>query len=151
MKQNNNKEINNISFSTEEEKLLKKYLDEYNDLYEKILLLCSDDFLQLIRKRVEITLKEKFNGFSQDSKKVVENFIMEKVYINDYKYALFVKKNILKRIPSEVNIFKEEIIPHCEKDKKDGYYIHTCGHKFQVFKYKPNNNISIFLKNNNNI
>ena len=63
MKQNNNKDINNISFSTEEEKLLKKYLDEYNDLYEKILLLYSDDFLQLLRKRVEITLKEKFNGF----------------------------------------------------------------------------------------
>ena len=150
MKQNNNKETDNISFSAEEEKLLKKYLDEYNDLYEKILLLYSDDFLQLLRKRVEITLKEKFNGFSQNSKKVVENFIMEKVYIHDYKYALFVKKNILQRIPSEVNIFNEEIIPHCEKDKKDGYYMHTCGHKFQVFKYKPNNNISILLKNNNN-
>ena len=28
-----------IKFNSEEEKLLKKYIDEYNDLYQKILIL----------------------------------------------------------------------------------------------------------------
>ena len=142
---------NNILFTSEEEKLLKKYLEEYNELYQKILHMSSNDFFQILVKRVEINLKEKFNGFSQNSKTLVENFINEKVYKYDYKFALFVKKNILQRNSSEKEsfLFKEEIIPHCENDKNDGYYIHTCGKRFQIFKYKPNSYLSIFFKNKN--
>ena len=152
MKSNFNEKKNNISLSSEEEKLLKKYLEEYNELYQKILLLSTDDFFQTLKKRVEITLKEKFNGFSDKSKRVVENFILEKIYSNDNKYALFAKRSIILRNTSEMNLhyFNDEIIPHCEKDKKEGYYIHSCGQKFQIFKYKANNEISILNKSNNN-
>ena len=143
-----NQNNNNISFTSEEEKLLKRYLDEYNELYQKIIILSSEDFIQMMKKRLEITLKEKFNGFSQKSKSVVENFIIEKIYSNDYKYALFAKRNILLRNTSEINshYFNYEIIPHCDNDKKDGYYVHTCGNKFQIYNYKPIN----YLNNNNN-
>ena len=148
MQKNFNEKNNNISLSPEEEKLLKKYLEEYNELYQKIFILSTDEFIQSLTKRVEITLKEKFNGFSQKTKKFIENFILEKIYSNDYKYAIFAKRNILQRNSSEINFhyFNDEIIPHCDNDKKGGFYIHTCGNKFQTFNYKPLNELSIIYK-----
>ena len=137
---------NIILLNYEEEKLLKKYIEEYNELYQKILLLSPNDFIQNLSKRVEIVLKEKINGFSASNKSKVENFILDKVYSNDYKFSLFAKRSILQRNLDEKNnhIFSSEIIPHCINDKKDGYYIHTCGNKFQIFKYKNNNNFENF-------
>ena len=131
---------NIILLSPEEEKLLKKYIEEYNELYQKILILSPSDFIQTLTKRVKIVLKEKINGFSQNNITKVENFILEKIYANDYKYSLFAKRNILQRDINEMNnhYFIGEIIPHCDKDKKEGYYIHSCGKKFQIFKYKNN-------------
>ena len=148
MQKNFNEKNNNISLSSEEEKLLKKYLDEYNELYQKIIILSTDEFIQSLTKRVEITLKEKFNGFSQKTKKFIENLILEKIYSNDYKYAIFAKRNILQRNPSEIDFhyFNNEIIPHCDNDKKEGFYIHTCGNKFQTFNYKPLNELSLIYK-----
>ena len=132
---------NIILLNSEEEKLLKKYIEEYNELYQKILIISPNDFIQILTKLVKIVIKEKFNGFSQNNISKVENFILEKIYANDYKYSNFAKKSILQRDNNEVNnhYFTSEIIPHCENDKKDGYYIHTCGKKFQIFKYKNNN------------
>ena len=43
-----------ISFSFEEEKFLKKYLEEYNDLYQKILILSPNDFIQILKKMLLI-------------------------------------------------------------------------------------------------
>ena len=139
-----------ISFSFEEEKFLKKYLEEYNDLYQKILILSPNDFIQILKKMLLISLKEKFNGFSKDIKSKTEDFIIEKLYCHDYKYALFAKRNILNRRTNQYFTLKEneEIIPHCNKCKKDGYYIHECGNKFQIYKYKP---LNAFLDNNNDI
>ena len=152
MKQNINIK-NNISFTSLEEKLLKKYLEEYNELYQKILIMTPNDFIQSMVKRVEITMKEKFNGFSNDTKTKIKDFIIEKIYCHDYKYALFAKKSILKRKQDQIisHYFNNEIIPHCEKDKKDGYYIHICGEKFQIFKYKPINYLSLVNKSNKDI
>ena len=130
---------NQISFNSEEEKLLKKYLDEYNDLYQKILIYTPNDFIQILKKMLLISLKDKINGFSKEIKYKIEDFIIEKIYCHDYKYALFVKKNLLNKknnhffsSPKE----NEELIPHCNKCKKDGFYIHECGNKFQIYKYK---------------
>mgnify|MGYP007056192494 CR=1 FL=1 len=129
---------NIILLSPEEEKLLKKYIEEYNELYQKILILSPNDFIQTLSNRVKIVLKEKINGFSSNNITKVENFILEKIYSNDYKHSLFAKRSILQRDQNELNnhYFNENIIPHCNNDKKDGYYIHSCGKKFQTFKYK---------------
>ena len=131
---------NIILLNREEEKLLKKYIEEYNDLFQKILILSPNEFIENLSKRVEIVLKEKINGFSSQNKTKVENFILDKIYSNDYKYSLFAKKSILQRNSSEKNnhYFNNEIIPHCINDKKDGYYVHSCGNKFQTFNYKNN-------------
>ena len=83
-----------IKFDSEEEKLLKKYIDEYNDLYQKILILSPNDFMQILKKMLLISLKEKFNGFSKETKSKIEDFIIEKIYCHDYKYALFAKRRL---------------------------------------------------------
>ena len=141
---------NIILLSSEEEKLLKKYIEEYNELYQKILILSPNDFIQILSKRVKIVLKEKINGFSSINITKVENFILEKIYSNDYKHSLFAKRSILQRDQNELNnhYFNENIIPHCNNDKKDGYYIHSCGKKFQIFKYKNNINLGNITQKN---
>ena len=141
---------NIILLSSEEEKLLKKYIEEYNELYQKILILSPNDFIQILSKRVKIVLKEKINGFSSSNITKVENFILEKIYSNDYKHSLFAKRSILQRDQNELNnhYFNENIIPHCNNDKKDGYYIHSCGKKFQIFKYKNNINLGNITQKN---
>ena len=135
--------INNIiPFYGDEEKLFKKYIEEYDDLYQKIFLLTPYDFKQNLIKRVEIAMKGKFNDFPSSLKSRIEEFITEKIYSLDYKFAQLVKRNILHRNPEECELhyFSYDIIPHCDNDKKDGYYIHTCGEKFQSYRYKPLNN-----------
>ena len=134
MKKNKNGQKNNaISFNLEEEKLLKKYIDEYNDLYQKILILSPNDFIQILKKMIAISLKVKFNGFSKEIKLYIEEFIVEKIYCHDYKYSLFAKRSLNNRKNNQYFSLKEneELIPHCDKCKKDGYYIHECGNKFQ--------------------
>ena len=152
MKEDKKKKKTN-TFNEEEEKLLKKYLDEYNDTYPKILLLNPFEFFQNIIKGVELTLKEKFNGFSPNSKSKIEEYIIEKIYPSDYKFALFIKKNIKNRTKEELSshYFEGEILCHCEEDKCNGYYVHSCGERFQYFKYKvSNSNITNFDNNNKN-
>ncbi len=147
------KSKNNILLSSEEEKLFKKYLEEYHELYQKILILTPNDFIQSMKKRVEISMKEKINGFSNTTKSKIEDLIIERIYCRDYKYALFAKKKIINRKKTEINThyFNNQIIPHCEKDKKNGYYIHTCGEKFQTYKYKPINYSLLVKYDKNNL
>ena len=150
-----NKKNQNIIFTEEEEKLLKKYLVEYNETYPKILLLNPFEFFQNILKGLEFSLKDKINGFSSSSKSKIEDYLIEKIYPSDYKFALFIKKNIKHRTPEEISshYFKGEILSHCDDDKCNNYYVHTCGEKFQYFKYKVTNNSTInsrFEKDSNN-
>ena len=139
----NDQNENENSFSEEENKLLKKYIEEYNDLYQKILILSQSEFFENIRKRVEIVVKSKLKNYSPNSILNIENYIKENIYNPDYKLALIIKKNITNRTKREIALhyFRGEIIPHCSEDKKDDYYIHTCGQRFQFFRYKSNNNI----------
>ena len=147
-----NKKQKDIIFTEEEENLLTKYLEEYNDTYPKILLLNPLEFFQNILKGIELTMKEKINGFSQESKTKIEEYIIEKVYPSDFKFATFVRKNIKNRNSSEISshYFKNEILNHCDNDKCNGFYIHSCGEKFQYFRYRTSNNLnnSIIYKNN---
>ena len=133
---NNNECI--ISFTDEEKKLLKKYLEEYNDMYQKILILSQKEFIEKLIKHIELSLRSKKNKYSEKSRKKVLEFLIEKIYQSDYKYAEIIQKSITKRNRYELskNYFKGEIIPHCDKDKKNGFYVHSCGEKFQIFKYK---------------
>ena len=147
-----NKKQQNIIFSEEEEKILKKYIEEYNDTYPKILLLNPLEFFQNIIKGLELSLKEKINGFSSTSKSKIEDYLIEKIYPTDFKFALFIKKNIKNRSKEEISshYFKGEILSHCDDDKCNGYYVHSCGEKFQFFRYKKSKNTFDINSNNSN-
>ena len=134
----NNGDENEILFTEDEMKLLKKYIGEYNDIYQKILILTPYDFIKKLIKHVELSLRSKKYKYSKKTKDKIQEFVKEKIYQPDYKYAEIIRKNIDKRNIYELskNCFKGEIIPHCEHDKKNGFYIHSCGEKFQTFKYK---------------
>ena len=127
--------------TVEENRLLKKYIEEYNDLYQKILILSETDFLENIKKRVEIVIKSKIKNYSENSITNIENYLKDNIYLPDYKFATIIKKNVLNRTKREIALhyFRGEIIPHCSEDKKDDYYIHICGERFQFFRYKSNN------------
>ena len=71
-----NKKQKEIKFNEEEENLLSKYLEEYNDTYPRILILNPLEFFQNILKGLELTMKEKINGFSQESKTKIEEYII---------------------------------------------------------------------------
>ena len=137
-KENNINKENKISFTEDEKRLLKIYMEEYNDMYQKILILTADDFAKKLIKHVELSLRSKINKYSQETRDKIQDFLMEKIYQPDYKNAQIIRKNIIKRNIYELskNYFKDEIIPHCDKDKKNGYYMHSCGEKFQTFKHK---------------
>ena len=151
-KENNTNKDNTTSFEEDEKKLLKKYIEEYNDMYQKILILTPNDFIEKLIKHVELSLRSKINKFSQKTRDKIQKFITEKIYESDYNYAQIIQKNILKRNRYELskNIFKGEIIPHCDKDKKTGFYIHSCGERFQTFKYKISYDYYIMNSDKNN-
>ena len=54
------------NFSKEEQKLLNIYLNEYNDIFQSILLMPPNEFIHNIIKRVQITLKKKCFGIRND-------------------------------------------------------------------------------------
>ena len=114
--------------SIEEKKLFKKYLEEYNDLYQKILLLSPTEFINKLILLVEYSLRSKNNKYQKKTKEKIEEIITEKYYKIDYKIAQKIKTKIKNGTNKEY--FKGEILPHCDKDKKNDYYIHTCGEKF---------------------
>ena len=143
---------NNLtSFEEDEKKLLKRFIEEYNDMYQKILILTTDEFINKLIKHVELSLRSKINKYSQKVRDNVQDFIKEKIYKSDYDYAQIIQKSIERRNRYELskNIFRGEIIPHCDKDKKDGFYIHSCGERFQIFKYKISYDYYIMNLNKN--
>ena len=126
----NCKVSNYKSLSNEEMKLLNIYISEYNDIFQTILLYPPSEFIQNIIKRVELSLKKKFNEIPLIYKNRVENFLTEKIYSKDYKVAInafkIIKNKIINNSNSK-NIFNGKILEHCINDKKNGFYIHSCG------------------------
>ena len=133
------------SLSLEEKKLFKKYIEEYNDLYQNILLLSPSEFITKLNKLVDYSLHNK-NKYSEKAKEKIKEIITEKYYKFDYKFAQKIK---LKLIKENKTYFKGEILSHCDKDKKDDYYIHSCDEKFLIFE--KDKNIFLFCEKCNMI
>ena len=118
--------------SLEEKKLFKKYIEEYNDLFQKILILSPSEFIPKLNQLVEYSLNSKKNKYSKKTKEKIENLITEKIYKKDYNLVQKIKLKITTDINKEY--FQGEILPHCDKDKKEGHYIHSCDEKFLFFE-----------------
>jgi hypothetical protein len=142
------KDIEKIELIDEEKKLLIKYLNEYNEIFERILKLSQNEFISNVRKRVEIELKDKINNYSSVEKRKIEKYVIENYYLPDLKLALIIKKHIINQTNKDKDKFfsEEEIIPHCEYDKNNNYYIHSCGEKFYYFKYKVSKKNNFYFR-----
>ena len=128
-----------ILFTEEEQKLIKKYLEEYNDIFQKILIYSKEEFFSNLNKRVKKSEKLKNHKISKSNYQKIEDYIMENLYKYDFKCSLIVKNTILQTKIKKLNqyIFEDEIIPHCDFDKNsDGLYIHSCGEIFYYVKFK---------------
>ena len=137
--------------SHEEQSLLYLYLIEYNDIFQYIYIQTPREFIKNVIKRVELTLKKQFNDIPEKIRFKVEDYFSEQIYAKEYKLASMAIKLIQKRLkdPNQnPNIFNGKILNHCNHDKKNNFYIHSCGEIFYTFKYKINNNNNY---NNDNI
>ena len=105
---------NNIIFNKEEEKLFKKYIEEYNELYEKILILCPNDFIQSLIKRVEITLKDKINGFPKSTKSKRNSKSRSKTVLSRHTSKKSVGKEdnhvSSKKMPENIDYENEDLL-----------------------------------------
>ena len=84
---NSKKNLSLDSLSQDEQKLFNIYLNEYNDIFQTILLLPPCEFMHNVSKRVELTIRKKFNDISSLTREKVEEFLTEQVYSREYKYA----------------------------------------------------------------
>ena len=80
------------NLSKEEQKLFNIYLNEYNDIFQMILLMPPNEFIHNIIKRVQITLKKKFNDININIRTKIEEFLTEQIYSKEYKYATLALK-----------------------------------------------------------
>ena len=123
------------NLTKEEQNLLNLYLNEYEEMFQFILIQSQKEFMENIIKRVELTLKKKINDIPLIYKKHVEQFLIDQIYIKEY----IIISNCLKSIKHNLNdssfFFNGKIIEHCENDKKNGFYIHSCGNKFYSSNY----------------
>ena len=138
--------IKDLSLNEEEQKLIKKYIEEYNDIFQKILIFSKEEFFSNLTKRVEISEKLKHHKINKPINQKIEDYITENLYKYDYKCSSIVKTTILQKNKKELNqyIFDDEIIPHCDFDKNsDGLYTHNCGEKLYYIKYRKSSNEKI--------
>ena len=128
---------NSKQLNQEEQALLNIYLIEYNDMFQNIYIQTPKEFIKNIIKRVELTLKKQFNDIPEKIRTKVEDYFSENIYAKDYKLASMAIKIVQKRLNEpnhQPNIFNGKIINHCNNDKKNNNYIHSCGEVFYTFK-----------------
>ena len=123
------------NLTKEEQNLLNLYLNEYEEMFQFILIQSQNEFIDNIIKRVELSLKKKINDIPLINKKHVEEFLIEQIYKKEYIIISNCLKSINYNLNDTLNFFNGKIIEHCEKDKKNGFYIHSCGNKFYSCYY----------------
>ncbi len=123
------------NLTKEEQNLLNLYLNEYEEMFQFILIQPQNEFIDNIIKRVELSLKKKINDIPLIYKKHVEQFLIEQIYTKEYITISNCLKLNKHKLNDSSNFFNGKIIDHCEKDKKNGFYIHSCGNKFYSCNY----------------
>ena len=111
-----------LNTAKEEETLLKIAIDEYNDLFPKILLITQKEFIPSLIKMIEIAMTPSTNNFSEDCMVKVVSIIQSQYYEPEY----FKVHKLIKSI-TNLKLYEKlesNYIPHCNKTKEA---IHTCG------------------------
>lgn len=119
------------SLTSEEERLFKIALEEYYDLFPKILITSELEFIENLIKLIKIALAEKIKDFSEDSIVKVVSLIKTKYFEPDY-----LKINNLIQSIGNIKAYEKlnssNCISHCNKT---GEPVHTCGD--QLYMISP--------------
>ena len=116
------------TLSIEEEHLLKTAIEEYDDLFPKIMLVSQQNFISILEKYITISSQAKSIDINQQSLTKIIAIINEKYYRPEY---IKVQKLIqsIKNIQTFPKFTSTNLyIPHCNKDILTP--IHRCGETF---------------------
>ena len=114
------------SLSIDESVLLKKILEEYNDLFPEIMHLKKEFFQNCFQKYIQIYFASKNILFSID----ILNKIMAIIQIEFYLPEKEKIENLIKLIDKSKIFIDEDnklYSPHCYKTRRP---VHTCGDRF---------------------
>ena len=114
-----------ITLSKNEEQILKLAIEEYGDLFPKIIEIPQKEFMTLVEKYLEIDLVPRNIILPNSSLKKILNIIQYQYYQKEYDKI----NQLIHSIESISNCekFKDPIFyPHCKDNKEP---IHICGRK----------------------
>ena len=120
-----NLNIKGLYLSKEEEKLLNIAVEEYNDLFPKILILPKSEFLSQLKRYFQITLVPRNVFLPRETLNRLLKIIENQIYIKEYEQIDSLIKSI-NNINSCIYYEGINYIPHCNKTSKA---IHKCNSK----------------------
>ena len=142
----NNKEVGNISNEkikslndkridmnnslSIDKSLLKKILEEYNDLFPEIMHLKKNDFLQAFQQYIQIYFASKNILFSIDTLNKIMTIILNDYYLPEKEKI----DNLIQQIDNNsllLDFENKNVTPHCHKTKNP---IHICGEQFYILE-----------------
>jgi hypothetical protein len=117
LKSQNNEEIDSSEMTQEECDLYDLFINEYNDLFEKMLNLKGKNLYSIIKHNVSLLLgNSNFNKYSRSSLKKIHNKLKEDYFEPDSIVIKYLEENLdtidTKNLPL-LNI--DTIFAHCNK------------------------------------
>ena len=122
---NNNLNIKGLYLNKEEETLLNMLIDEYNDLFPKILSLPKNKFLSELKRYFQITLVPRNVFLPRETLDKLLKIIENQLYNKEYDQIDSLIKSI-NNVDSCIYFEGTNYIPHCNKTSKP---IHKCNSK----------------------
>ena len=117
-----------ITLSKNEELILKMAIEEYKDLFSKIIQIPQKEFMTMLEKYLEITLTPKNIILPSANLKKILNIIQFQYYQKEYD-----KINQLIHSINSISSFDKfngpNYFPHCNNNKEP---IHSCGRKLFI-------------------
>ena len=124
----NNNQINAMNLKKEEQVILKIAIDEYNDLFPKILEISKQDFLPTLEKYIEISLIPKnLNPESRILNKILQ--IIQNEYYEPECDRINQIIHSINNISTCDKFNGNNFIPHCNHFSEP---IHSCGNKMFI-------------------
>ena len=117
--------LKGLYLSKEEETLLNISIEEYNDLFPKILTLPKNEFLSQLKRYFQITLVPRNVFLPRETLNRLLKIIENQIYIKEYEQIDSLIKSI-NNINSCIYYEGINYIPHCNKTSKA---IHKCNSK----------------------
>ena len=128
----NDKNKLKMNLTKDEQAIFKIAIEEYDDLFHKILEIPQNNFISILEKYIQISLIQKNMILQSGTTKKILDIIQNQYYEPEYDKI----HNLINSINniSNCEIYSEnDFYPHCNKCKE---LIHTCGKKMYILNNK---------------